>query len=72
MHKKLDARGGIISHINSTENHGSNGLGIGEGFMEEVVCRIRESWNFSPPPPPPSLRRGEGLEIAFSRQGLMI
>lgn len=49
----------MVSHINSTENYGSNDLAISEGFMEEVVFKIREKWNFSPTQHQPQLWGGE-------------
>lgn len=38
----------MVSHVSSTENYESDDLAVGEGFMEEVVFKIRENWNFSP------------------------
>lgn len=63
----------MVSHIDSTENYGSNDLAIGEGFMEEVAFKIREKWNFSPTPAPtPALGREDVLEVEFNCQWLMI
>lgn len=48
----------MVSHISSTENYESDDLAVGEGFMEEVVFKIRENWNFSPTQHQPTSREG--------------